>query len=71
MSDQSVTRNKDETIRIELAKMLEISRHLCKTMTEIHELSDPRSNTPLQDLERIRIKASVSLRSAVQSGLLP
>lgn len=40
-------------------------------LAEVHELSDPRSKTPLQDMTNIRGKVSVALRTLAQKGFLP
>lgn len=42
-----------------------------EVLAEIHELTDPRSKTPLQDMQMIRLKAGVALEQATKSGLLP
>jgi hypothetical protein len=42
-----------------------------EVLSECHELTDPRSKTPLQDMQMIRIKTSVALRALAQSGLMP
>ena len=51
-------------------RLLDQLRFQHEVLAEIHELTDPKSKTPLQDLQMIRIKAQVALRAAAQSGLL-
>jgi hypothetical protein len=51
-------------------KILDQARFQHEVLAEIHELTDPRSKTPLQDMQMIRIKAAVALRAAAQSGML-
>jgi hypothetical protein len=51
-------------------RLLDQLRFQHEVLAEIHELSDPKSNTPLQDRDLIRIKAHVALRQAAQSGML-
>ena len=53
-----------------MSRMLDQMRFQHEVLAEIHELSDPRSRTPHQDMQLIRIKAAVALRSAAQSGVL-
>lgn len=53
------------------ARLLELATSQCKVLAEIYDLSDPRATTPTQDMEQIRIKASVALRTAAQLGLMP
>jgi hypothetical protein len=52
------------------ARLVDQLRFQHEVLAEIHELSDPKSKTPLQDRDLIRIKAHVALRQAAQSGLL-
>jgi len=52
------------------AKLLEQMRFQHEALADIFELSDPRSTTPHQNMQMIRIKTSVALRAAAQSGLL-
>ena len=52
------------------AKLLDQLRFQHEVLAEIFELSDPRSTTPHQNMQMIRIKTSVALRAAAQSGLL-
>jgi hypothetical protein len=54
-----------------IASMLQQIKFQHEVLAEVHELTDPRSKTPLQDVQMIRIKASVALRAAAQSGFLP
>lgn len=51
-------------------RLLDQLRFQHEVLAEIHELSDPKSKTPLQDRDLIRIKAHVALRQAAQSGML-
>lgn len=51
-------------------RLLDQLRFQHEVLAEIHELSDPKSNTPLQDRDLIRIKSQVALRAAAKSGLL-
>ena len=53
-----------------MSRMLDQMRFQHEVLAEIHELSDPNSRTPHQDMQMIRIKAAVALRSAAQSGVL-
>lgn len=53
-----------------IARLLDQIRFQHEVLAEVHELTDPRSKTPLQDMQMIRIKTSVALRAAAQSGLL-
>ena len=56
------------------ARLVDQLRFQHEVLAEIHELSDPKSKTPLQDRDLIlcliRIKAHVALRQAAQSGML-
>ncbi len=51
-------------------RLLDQVRFLREVLEEIHELTEPRSKTPLQDMQMIRVKASVAIRSIRKSGLL-
>lgn len=53
------------------AVMQSAAQAMRKTMNDIYELSDPRATTPTQNMQEIRIKASVALRAAAQLGLMP
>jgi len=53
-----------------IKRLVDQLRFQHEVLAEIHELSDPKSKTPLQDRKMIRIKADVALRQAAQSGLL-
>ena len=53
-----------------IKRLVDQLRFQHEVLAEIHELSDPKSKTPLQDRDLIRIKAQVALRQAAQSGLL-
>lgn len=52
------------------AMLLDQLRFQNEVLAEIFELSDPRAPTPHQNMQMIRIKASVALRTAAKSGLL-
>lgn len=52
-------------------RLIDQLRFQHEVLAELHELSDPKSKTPLQDRDLIRIKSQVALRVAAQSGLLP
>lgn len=51
-------------------RLLDQARYQHLVLAEIFELSEPKSKTPLADLEMIRTKASAAMRSAARSGLL-
>ncbi len=51
-------------------RLIDQLRFQNEVLAEIHELSDQKSKTPLQDRELIRIKSQVALRAAAKSGLL-
>ena len=53
-----------------IKRLVDQLRFQHEVLAEIHELSDPKSKTPLQDRDLIRIKAHVALRQAAQSGML-
>ena len=53
-----------------IKRLVDQLRFQHEVLAEVHELTDPKSKTPLQDLQMIRIKAQVALRAAAQSGLL-
>ena len=57
--------------RDQCKKALDQMRFQHEVLSEIHDLSDPRSKTPLQDMQMIRSKAQVALCAAKKSGLLP
>ena len=44
---------------------------LNEVILQIHELSDPRSKVPTQDMQMIRFKAAVAIRQTHKSGLIP
>jgi len=52
------------------AMLLDQLRFQHEVLADIFELSDPRSTTPHLNMQIIRIKTSVALRAAAQSGLL-
>lgn len=51
-------------------RLLDQVRFLFEVIGEIHELTEPRSKTPLQDMQMIRVKSSVAIRAVEKSGLL-
>ncbi len=51
-------------------RLIDQLRFQHEVLAEIHELSDQKSKTPLQDRDLVRIKAEVALRAASKSGLL-
>ena len=53
-----------------MSRLIDQIRFQHEVLAEIHELSDPRSRTPHQDMQLIRIKAAVALQAAAQAGLL-
>lgn len=53
-----------------MSRLLDQVRFQHEVMAEIHELSEPRSSTPYQNMQLIRIKSSVALQAAAQAGLL-
>ncbi len=54
-----------------IKRLIDQLRFQHEVLAEIHELSDSKSKTPLQDRDLIRIKSQVALRAASKSGLLP
>lgn len=54
-----------------IAQILQQLRFMHTVITEVHDLADEKSKTPLNNLGLIRVKAQVALRVAAQSGLLP
>lgn len=48
----------------------DLVRYQHRVLLEIHALTNPRSTTPLQDMQAIRIKAQAAIRAAEKSGLL-
>ena len=52
-------------------RLIDQLRFQHEVLAEIHELTDEKSKTPLNNLGLIRVKAQVALRVAAQSGLLP
>ena len=51
-------------------RLLDQVRFVFEVLGEIHELTEPRSKTPLQDMQMIRVKSSVAIRAVEKSGLL-
>lgn len=50
--------------------VLDLARYLRSILADIHDLSDPRSTTPRQNMEIIRTKAEAGLREAKRLGVL-
>ena len=55
---------------LRISRLIDQMRFQHEVLAEIHELTDEKSKTPLQDRQIIRIKAQVALRQAAKSGLL-
>ena len=51
-------------------KTLALARYLHRLLADVHELTDLRSRTPLQNLQEIRAKAKAGLREAARQGVL-
>ena len=51
-------------------RLLDQVRFLREVIGEINELTEPRSKTPLADMQMIRIKSKVAIRAVEKSGLL-
>jgi hypothetical protein len=51
-------------------RLMDQLRFLHTVLSDVHDLADEKSKTPLNNLGLIRIKAQVALRQAAQSGLL-
>lgn len=51
-------------------KTLALARYLHRLLADVRELTDPRSQTPLQNLQEIRAKAKAGLREAARQGVL-
>ena len=51
--------------------MIDQLRFLYAVLTDVHDLADEKSKTPLQNIGLIRIKTQVALRAVAQSGPLP
>lgn len=52
-------------------RLMDLAKFQHEVLLEVLELSDPRSKTPLQDMQMIRAKVQVALCAAKKSGLLP
>lgn len=70
LSDAADDRGELARVNRMMSRLIDQMRFQHEVLAEIHELSDPRSRTPHQDMQMIRIKAAVALRSAAQSGVL-
>ena len=70
LSDAADARGELARVNRRMSRLLDQVRFQHEVMAEIHELSEPRSSTPYQNMQLIRIKAAVALRSAAQSGVL-
>ena len=57
-------------IEVRISRLVDQLRFQHEVIAQIHEFADPKSKTPLRDLEMIRIKAQVAMRQAAQSVLL-
>jgi len=53
-----------------IKRLVDQLRFQHEVLAQIHEFAEPKSKTPLRDLEMIRIKAQVAMRAASKSGLL-
>lgn len=51
-------------------RLLALARYLHRVIADVHELTDPRSRTPLQDMQEIRAKVKGGLREAARQGVL-
>ena len=51
-------------------RLLDQVRFLSEVLGDIHDLTEPRSKTPLLDMQMIRVKASVAILAIEKSGLL-
>lgn len=56
---------------LQARRLLDQLRFLFEVLAEIHELTEPKSTRPLNDLSLIRIKTTVAIRAVKKSGLLP
>ena len=52
-------------------RLMDQLRFLHTVLTDVHDLADDESKTPLQNMGLIRIKTQVALRAVAQSGLIP
>lgn len=52
-------------------RLLAHVRFLDEVLVQIHELTDPKSIVPTQDMQMIRFKAAVAIRQTHKSGLIP
>jgi hypothetical protein len=51
-------------------RLLLLARFMHRLLADVHELTDPRSRTPLQDMQEIRVKTKAGLKEAARLGLL-
>lgn len=51
-------------------QVLDLARYLHCILADVHDLSDPRSTTPRQNMESIRTKAAAGLKEAKRIGVL-
>ena len=70
LSDAADDRGELARVNRMMSRLLDQVRFQHEVMAEIHELSEPRSSTPYQNMQLIRIKSSVALQAAAQAGLL-
>jgi hypothetical protein len=70
LSDAADDRGELARVNRMMSRLIDQMRFQHEVMAEIHELSEPRSSTPYQNMQLIRIKSSVALQAAAQAGLL-
>ena len=70
LSDAADDRGELARVNRMMSRLIDQMRFQHEVLAEIHELSDPRSSTPYQNMQLIRIKSSVALQAAAQAGLL-
>ena len=70
LSDAADDRGELARVNRMMSRLIDQVRFQHEVMAEIHELSEPRSSTPYQNMQLIRIKSSVALQAAAQAGLL-
>ena len=56
---------------LRVLRLLQQVQFLSEVLAEIHELTEPKSTRPLNDLSLIRIKTTVAIRAVKKSGRLP
>lgn len=70
LSDAADDRGELARVNRMMSRLIDQMRFQHEVLAEIHELSEPRSSTPYQNMQLIRIKSSVALQAAAQAGLL-